>query len=142
MEPMVIDHVSWNDSLMQQEVFGPLLPVVEFETTDEMVEKLHAQPKPLSLYIFSTNKKFQKRILTECSSGGCMINDVAEHLSNPNLPFGGVGESGMGSYHGKFGFDTFSHHKSVMKKSIRFALPLRYPPYYKRPLWFVKLFLR
>jgi aldehyde dehydrogenase (NAD+) len=142
IEPTLIENPSWDDSIMQQEIFGPLLPVIEFENIDEVITKVNEQPKPLSLYIFSSSKKFQHKIIHECSSGGCMINDVAEHLSNPHLPFGGVGESGTGSYHGKFGFDTFSHHKAVMKKSTLFALPLRYPPYARRPLWFVKWFLR
>ena len=142
IEPTLIENPSWNDSIMQQEIFGPILPIIEFENIDEVIAKIKEQPKPLSLYIFSTDKKFQNKIINECPSGGCMINDVAEHLSNPHLPFGGVGESGTGSYHGKFGFDTFSHHKAVMKKSMLFALPLRYPPYAKRPLWFVKWFLR
>lgn len=129
IEPTILDNVSWESPIMQEEIFGPLLPVLEFEDLEDVVKQVNARPKPLALYLFTTSKANEKHILTSISHGGGCINDTVVHLATPYLPFGGVGESGMGSYHGKASFDTFSHKKSIMKKSNLIDIPLRYPPY-------------
>ncbi|WP_069649917.1 aldehyde dehydrogenase [Caloranaerobacter ferrireducens] len=127
--PTIIDNVTWEDSVMQEEIFGPILPLLVFEELDEVIETVNIHPKPLALYYFSNDKEKQERVIKEISFGGGCINDTIVHLATPYLPFGGVGNSGMGSYHGKASFDTFSHKKSVLKKSNLIDIPLRYPPY-------------
>ena len=127
--PTLIDQVSPNSKIMAEEVFGPILPILEYDQLSDAIAFVNAQPKPLALYFFSSNKQNQERILQETSYGGGCFNDMILHLGNPELPFGGVGHSGMGSYHGKASFDTFSHRKSVLKNSFRFDLKWRYPPY-------------
>jgi len=121
--------VSPNSKIMAEEIFGPILPILEYDQLSEAIAFVNAQAKPLALYFFSSNKQNQDRILQEISYGGGCFNDIIMHLGNPELPFGGVGHSGMGSYHGKASFDTFSHRKSVLKNSFRFDLKWRYPPY-------------
>jgi aldehyde dehydrogenase (NAD+) len=139
--PTVIDKISWHDKIMEDEIFGPILPVIEYEHLNEVISYLHTRPKPLALYFFSSNKGKQNRILHQVSSGGVSINDTLGHFENKLLPFGGVGESGMGAYHGKASFETFSHKKSVFKRSF-FADPrMKYPPY-KTPLKYLKKALR
>ncbi len=140
ISPTLLDNITWQDPVMQEEIFGPFLPVMDYENLSEVVSAVNAHPKPLALYFFSNNKKHQKQILEEISFGGGCINDTLLHFSNPYLPFGGVENSGMGSYHGKAGFDTFSHRKSILKNHRPFDLPLRYPPYGKLNL--LKKFLR
>lgn len=127
--PTLIDQVSPNSKIMAEEIFGPILPILEYDQLSDAITFVNAQPKPLALYFFSSNKQNQERILQETSYGGGCFNDLIMHLGNPELPFGGVGHSGMGSYHGKASFDTFSHRKSVLKNSFRFDLKWRYPPY-------------
>jgi aldehyde dehydrogenase (NAD+) len=127
--PTVMDGVSWDDAVMQEEIFGPILPVLEYTDLSEAIALVNSQPKPLALYFFSNNKHYQQRVLRETSSGGACINDTLMHFASAALPFGGVGDSGMGSYHGKAGFDTFSHQRSVLNKSFLVDLPVRYPPY-------------
>ncbi len=127
--PTLIDQVSPNSKIMAEEIFGPILPILEYEQISEAIAFVNAQPKPLALYLFSSNKTNQAQILQEISFGGGCLNDIIMHLGNPELPFGGVGNSGMGSYHGKASFDTFSHRKSILKNSFRFDLKWRYPPY-------------
>ena len=127
--PTVVDKVSWEDALMQDEIFGPILPVLEYENEDEMIAILKAKPKPLALYLFADNDKLEKKVLDNLSFGGACINDTISHLINPHLPFGGVGDSGMGAYHGKGSFDAFTHYKGVMKKANWLDIPLRYAPY-------------
>lgn len=127
--PTVLDQVSLDDPVMQAEIFGPILPVIEYDQVEEAIALINRNPKPLALYIFSKNTPFQQRILQATSSGGVCINDTIMHLGVPELPFGGVGHSGMGSYHGKAGFNTFSHYKSVLARSFWLDLPLRYAPY-------------
>ncbi|MBD2177172.1 aldehyde dehydrogenase [Pseudanabaena sp. FACHB-1998] len=127
--PTLIDEVSPNSKIMAEEIFGPILPILEYDQFSEAIAFVNAQPKPLALYLFSNNKQNQERILQEVSFGGGCFNDAIMHLANPELPFGGVGDSGMGGYHGKASFDTFSHRKSVLKNSFRFDLKWRYPPY-------------
>ncbi|MEO6167918.1 MAG: aldehyde dehydrogenase [Chitinophagales bacterium] len=142
IEPTIIGGVGWNDTIMKEEIFGPLLPLLPYDNLDEVIHAVNTQPKPLSLYIFSNNKKLQQRIIREVPFGGGLINDTIEHLGNPHLPFGGTGTSGQGAYHGKYSFDTFSHHKSVMKKGTWLDLSFRYPPYRKISLRLAKLLLR
>ena len=113
---------------MKEEIFGPILPIITYKNIDEVINYINKQDKPLALYLFSDNKLEQTRILTETSFGGGCINDTINHLSNQNLPFGGVGLSGIGHYHGKYTYETFSHKKSIMHKSIRIDTPLRYYP--------------
>jgi aldehyde dehydrogenase (NAD+) len=127
IEPTVIGGVSWDDPIMQEEIFGPLLPVLEYNDKMTMIHKINERPKPLALYIFSESNDFQDTILNHISFGGGCINDTVYHLSSPYLPFGGVGESGIGAYHGKGSFDVFSHEKSVLKQTTSFDLPFRYP---------------
>lgn len=142
MEPTIIGDIGWDDALMKEEIFGPLLPVLPFDEVSEVIQRLNAQPKPLSLYVFAGDKKLQERIIREVSFGGGLINDTIEHLGNSYLPFGGVGSSGYGACHGKYSFDTFSHQKSVMKKGTWLDLGFRYPPFRKVSLWLAKLLLR
>ncbi|MGB3651725.1 MAG: aldehyde dehydrogenase [Rivularia sp. (in: cyanobacteria)] len=127
--PTLIDRVSWEDTVMQQEIFGPILPVIEFTEIAEAINIINSQPKPLALYLFSQNQNLQKRIIKETSFGGGCINHTIIHYAVPSLPFGGIGNSGIGSYHGKAGFDTFSHYKSVVKKPFLLDVKLLYPPY-------------
>jgi len=136
--PTILDNVSWDDKVMEEEIFGPVLPVLVFNDFLETVSWLKKLPKPLALYYFGHNKGKQKLILNELSFGGGTINDVVMHISNPNLPFGGVGSSGIGNYHGKKGFETFSHHKSIMKRADWIDLPLKYAPYSRSKLNVIK----
>lgn len=117
------------DPIMKEEIFGPILPIIELDTMGEAIDLVNSMDKPLAAYAFVDNEVQKKRIIAEISSGGMVINDTIIHLSNERLPFGGVGASGMGGYHGKFSFDLFSHKKSVMKRSFLFENNLRYPPY-------------
>ncbi|MCL2512863.1 MAG: aldehyde dehydrogenase [Oscillospiraceae bacterium] len=129
IEPTLIDGATWDSQIMKEEIFGPLLPVFEYENLGEAVKEINSHPKPLALYIFTKNKDTEKYILDNTSSGGCSINDTIVHMATTHMPFGGVGDSGMGGYHGKYGFDTFTHYRSVLSKSKLIDLPIRYPPY-------------
>ena len=131
ISPTIVDKVSLNHPLMKEEIFGPVLPVLEFKDIDDAVNIEKSMPKPLALYLFTSGRKTENKVISEISSGSVMINDTVLQVSNEHLPFGGVGESGMGAYHGKSGFDTFSHKKSIMKRSKLFDIPLRYPPFNK-----------
>ena len=129
--PTVLADVSPDSPVMSEEIFGPVLPVLAYESLDEAVAFVNARPKPLALYLFTTDKAAERRVLRDCSFGGGCINDTIIHLATSDMGFGGVGESGMGSYHGKLSFDTFTHYKSIVKKSNRLDLPVRYQPYTK-----------
>ena len=131
IEPTIMDTVTPDDPVMQEEVFGPVLPVLSFSDTAELVRRLKLQPAPLVLYIFTSEIKLAEKIMKEVASGGGMINEVIMLFINMNAPFGGVGASGMGSYHGRAGFNEFSHHKTIMVKPMWFELFLKYPPYRK-----------
>ncbi|MEH2372932.1 aldehyde dehydrogenase [Nostoc sp.] len=138
--PTVIDNVSLEDSVMQEEIFGPILPIIEYSDIAEAIALINSRPKPLALYLFSQNKNLQKRVLQETSSGGVCINDTMMQFGLSSLPFGGVGDSGIGNYHGKASFDTFSHDKSVLQNSFWLDLKWRYAPY-KGKLPFIKKLL-
>ena len=127
--PTVVDRISWESPVMQEEIFGPILPVLEYTDIKEAIAQINARPKPLALYIFSKDKQKQQQVLQETSSCGVCINDTVMHVGISTLPFGGVGDSGIGTYHGKASFDTFSHYKSVLRKGFRFDPNWRYPPY-------------
>lgn len=131
IEPTIIDNVNWESKIMEEEIFGPLLPIITFSNLEEVIKLVNLKPKPLALYFFSNSKENQNLILNNISYGGGCINDTIVHLASAHLPFGGVGNSGIGSYHGKASFDTFSHKKSIMKRSNRIDIPLRYPPFSK-----------
>ncbi|MCF6797271.1 aldehyde dehydrogenase [Priestia megaterium] len=117
IEPTVLDNISWEDNVMQDEIFGPILPVIVYDEISEVIEAIVKRPKPLALYLFSEDEAVQNRILNSVSFGGGSINDTINHMTSHYLPFGGVGDSGMGAYHGKASFDTFSHAKSILKRS-------------------------
>ncbi|PPS45800.1 aldehyde dehydrogenase [Chroococcidiopsis sp. TS-821] len=127
--PTIIDQVSLEMPVMQEEIFGPILPIIEYDDLSEAIAIINEKPKPLALYLFSRNRDIQQRVLQETSSGGACINDTVMHVGVSSLPFGGVGDSGIGKYHGKASFDTFSHEKSVLKKSFWLDLKWRYAPY-------------
>ena len=127
--PTVIQVNDREDPLMQEELFGPLLPILEVDGLEQAIEWINQRPKPLALYLFSSSQQNQETVLNTTSSGGVCFNDVVMQVGVPELPFGGVGASGMGAYHGKAGFDTFSHQRSVLRRPFALDLPFRYPPY-------------
>lgn len=127
--PTIIENVTWEDPIMLDEIFGPILPIIEFEDLEEVIKIVNSKPKPLALYFFSNSKKHQERIIKMISYGGGCINDTIIHVASTYAPFGGVGASGMGCYHGKGSFDLFSHKKSVIKKSNIIDIKVRYAPY-------------
>ncbi len=128
VSPTLIEKIPVNAKIMNEEIFGPILPILEFNQCSEAIDFINKKPKPLALYIFSRDKRFQERIISETSSGGICINDTIVHLTAANLPFGGVGNSGFGKYHGKAGFDTFSNQKSILRQTLLFDMPKRFPP--------------
>lgn len=142
IEPTLLDVESWDEGIMQEEIFSPLLPILTYEHIDEVIKTLHTKPKPLALYLFSNNINLQKSVLTNLSFGNGCINDCLLQIANYHLPFGGVGISGFGSYHGKHSFELFSHRKSIYKKSLPLDLNLQYPPYTSKKLWWLKQILR
>ena len=129
MELTVLDEPDVRSPVMEEEIFGPLLPVISYETLDEMKAFVNSRPKPLALYLFTCSEETERRVIEEIPFGGGCVNDTVVHLMNHNLPFGGVGQSGMGQYHGKYGFDTFTHYKGVLKKGNWLDVSVRYPPY-------------
>ncbi|WP_342551307.1 aldehyde dehydrogenase [Paenibacillus sp. FSL R7-0652] len=129
IEPTLIDAESWDAAAMEDEIFGPILPIISYGHLDEAVNEIVKRPKPLALYLFTSDQAVQDKVLTEVSFGGGCINDTITHVANPRLPFGGVGHSGIGSYHGRYSFETFSHMKSILKKSTKLNPPVLYPPY-------------
>lgn len=130
--PTIIDRVSLKDPIMKEEIFGPLLPVMDYGDIDEAIAIVNGLPKPLALYLFTGSGEIRKKVIARTQAGGGCINDTVSHIGNTALPFGGVGESGMGSYHGKTSFDTFTHKRSILKRGNLFDIPLRYPPYGKK----------
>ncbi|HDY6311543.1 TPA: aldehyde dehydrogenase [Staphylococcus aureus] len=141
IEPTLLDHVTNDSAIMQEEIFGPILPILTYQSLDEAIAFIHQRPKPLSLYLFSEDENATQRVINELSFGGGAINDTLMHLANPKLPFGGVGASGMGRYHGKYSFDTFTHEKSYIFKSTRLESGLHLPPY-KGKFKYIKAFFK
>lgn len=142
IEPTILKDVTFADEIMKDEIFGPILPVIPFTDLDAVLEEIKKRPSPLAFYIFGKNSALQTQILHAVPFGGGCINDVVMHVGNPYLPFGGVGDSGMGSYHGEFGFKTFSHFKSILKKTFWFELPVKYAPYSKLKLRLIRALFR
>jgi aldehyde dehydrogenase (NAD+) len=141
IEPTVITQIDWDCAMMQDEIFGPILPVLTYIDIQDVLEEVNARPKPLALYIFSESKRIQQQVLTGASFGGGCVNDTVYHFTSPYLPFGGVGNSGLGAYHGESSFELFSHRKSVLKQTTLFDIPFRYP-HIKNGLKRIKLFLK
>ena len=131
IEPTVLDGVDWEAPVMQEEIFGPVLPVLTYGDMSEVYPRLSKKSKPLALYLFSEDKALIRQVTQRCRYGGGCVNDVVVHLATANMGFGGVGESGMGAYHGKAGFEAFSHTKSILDKKTWLDLPMRYQPYRK-----------
>ena len=142
IEPTILDGVSWDDAAMGEEIFGPVLPVVTFDSLDEALSIIDSRPHPLALYFFSSDRARIRRVLSTARFGGGCINDTIIHLATDQMPFGGVGESGMGGYHGRAGFETFSHFKSIVDKKTWLDLPMRYPPYTQKKDRLIRRFLK
>lgn len=140
--PTVLDNVTFDDAVMGEEIFGPILPVMTFDKLDEVIEKVNAMPEPLALYFFSSNKKAIDKVMRVARFGGGCVNDVVIHLATTEMGFGGFGASGIGAYHGKHGFDTFTHYKSIVDKKTFIDLPFRYKPYTKGKTGMIKKFLK
>lgn len=140
--PTVLNNITWDDAVMGEEIFGPLLPILTFDTLDEALDTVEAHPHPLALYFFSEDKAAQKKVLDTCRFGGGCINDTIIHLATSDMPFGGVGESGMGSYHGRVGFETFSHYRSIVDKKTWMDLPIRYQKYTGLKEKMMRMFLK
>lgn len=141
IQPTVLKNVALSDNVMQEEIFGPILPVISFTNLEDAIEQVNDLPKPLSCYIFSSKKEQVKKILNEISFGGGAVNDAVMHIANSKLPFGGVGDSGIGSYHGESGFKTFSHYKSILEKSTLMELSLKYYPHSNTKLNWIQRFI-
>lgn len=139
--PTVMDNVTPEDAVMQEEIFGPIMPLIAYEDINEAEAFIREREKPLALYLFTKDKEVEKRFLKYVSFGGGCVNDTIIHLATSEMGFGGVGNSGMGSYHGKKSFDTFSHEKSIVKKYCWLDMPMRYQPYTAKHLKLIKLFL-
>ena len=142
IEPTVLDNVTWEDPVMQEEIFGPVLPILTYRTLEEAVETINARPHPLALYLFSEDKAHIRDVTARCQFGGGCVNDTIIHLATSQMGFGGVGASGIGAYHGKAGFETFSHRKSIVDKKTWMDLPMRYQPYRQVYEKLIRMFLR
>ena len=141
ISPTILKDITWTDKVMEDEIFGPVLPVITFDNLDKTIAQIRMRPKPLALYLFTGNKSIIKKVLSSVSFGGGCINDTIMHIANPNLPFGGVNNSGIGSYHGEAGFSTFSHYKSVLYKTNLFEPFVKYPPYSGFKKWILKMMM-
>lgn len=142
IEPTLLDHADWNDPVMQEEIFGPVLPVLTYDRIEDALRMVEERPHPLAFYLFTKNRRLARQILSASSFGGGCVNDTVIHLATTRMGFGGFGESGMGSYHGKAGFDTFSHKKSIVDKRFHPDLPMRYQPCSALSEKLIRLFLR
>ena len=142
IEPTVLQGVTFDDEVMMEEIFGPILPVLPYEDLEVAISYVNNNPKPLSCYLFSTKKSVKKNILRKISFGGGAINEAIMHIANPKLPFGGVGNSGIGSYHGEAGFKSFTHYKSILDKSNLIELSLKYHPHSERKLSWIRFFMK
>ena len=142
IEPTLMDHVTFDDAVMQEEIFGPVLPVLTYDSLDAAIRKINSMAHPLALYIFTNSKAVAGKVTSECGFGGGCINDTIIHLATSEMGFGGFGESGMGSYHGRDGFRTFSHYKSIVDKKTWLDLPMRYQPYSSLNKKLIHMFLK
>jgi aldehyde dehydrogenase (NAD+) len=142
IEPTILSDIAWDDAVMQEEIFGPVLPILTYDKLEDALDQINARPHPLALYLFTEDKRTMQYVTDACSFGGGCINDTIIHLATSSMGFGGVGASGMGAYHGKRGFDTFSHHKSIVDKKTWLDLPMRYAPYSNFYEKMIRLFLR
>ncbi len=142
IEPTILNHITKNSKVMQEEVFGPILPLLTFKDMNDLIQEIKGFDKPLALYLFTKNKKLEMKVIEELSFGGATFNDTLMHFANKNIPFGGVGASGMGSYHGYKSFETFSHSKGVVKRSTAIDFSFRYPPYTKKKLRLLSKFIK
>ena len=142
IEPTVMDNISYEDVVMQEEIFGPVMPVISFKSIDDVITDINSKAHPLALYIFTADKEVADKVTRSCKFGGGCINDTIIHLACSSMGFGGVGESGMGAYHGKAGFETFSHQKSIVDKKCWIDLSIRYQPYNKMKLKLISIFLK
>lgn len=142
IEPTVMDYVTFDDAVMQEEIFGPVLPILTYDSLDQAIHKVNSMAHPLALYLFTSDKTVARKVTTRCGFGGGCINDTIIHLATSEMGFGGFGESGMGSYHGKDGFQTFSHYKSIVDKKTWLDLPMRYQPYRKINEKLIHMFLK
>ena len=140
--PTLLDDVSPDSPVMQEEIFGPILPMLCYDRLDEAITFIRSREKPLALYLFASDRQTERRVLDSCSFGGGRINDTIIHLATAHMPFGGVGHSGMGSYHGKKSFETFTHARSIVKKSTWLDLPMRYHPYSEKKLRMIQKFMK
>jgi len=142
IEPTLLDNVSSEAKVMQEEIFGPILPILTYDSLDEAIAFIVSREKPLALYLFTEDAEVEKRVLSSVSFGGGCINDTLLHIATPYMGFGGVGQSGMGAYHGRKSFEAFSHQKSIMKRATWFDLPVRYHPYQEKYLKLLKKILK
>ncbi|MGB5264103.1 MAG: aldehyde dehydrogenase [Lutimonas sp.] len=138
IQPTILTEVSWEDAVMQEEIFGPVLPVLFYTDLDEVISRVKERPRPLSCYVFTKNKQSKNRVLDEISFGGGAVNEAIMHIANSHLPFGGVGSSGIGAYHGEAGFRAFSHYKSILEKSTWIEPSLKYFPHTTKKLNLIK----
>ncbi len=141
IEPTLIGNMQWTDSIMDEEIFGPLLPIMVYDNFDEILNEIRSRPKPLAFYLFTRNKTLQNQVAQTMPFGGACFNDCIIHLANSDLPFGGVGDSGIGGYHGRHSFECFSHKKSILNKSYALDAAMRYPPYTDGKLKLLKFFI-
>lgn len=141
IEPTILNHINWNDEIMQEEIFGPLLPVISFQSYNAALNAVLELEKPLAAYLFTNDSEEKESFTRKLSFGGGCINDTVMHLSNDHLPFGGVGSSGIGNYHGKYGFEAFSHQKAVLDKATWGEPDIKYPPYSEKKLSWIKKLL-
>jgi aldehyde dehydrogenase (NAD+) len=140
--PTVMDHVTFEDAVMGEEIFGPIMPVIEYEKLDDALDQINARPHPLAFYLFTDSKEIERHVLSRCNFGGGCVNDTIVHLATSEMGFGGVGESGMGQYHGKTGFDTFTHYRSILTKKNWIDVSMRYQPYTDFNNKLLKMFLK
>jgi len=141
ISPTIVLNPDPNSLLMQEEIFGPIIPIITVPSLDFAIQFINSKPKPLALYLFSSSKSSQQKVTTNTSSGAVVLNDCSIHYNLLEAPFGGVGDSGMGAYHGKYSFDTFSHYKTIFNSSTFFDPFIRYPPYTERKLYWMKMLL-
>lgn len=142
IEPTALDNVTWEDAVMKEEIFGPVLPVLTYEREEDLPEIINSRAKPLALYIYSEDRENIEYVTKYCQFGGGCVNDCVIHLATSEMPFGGVGESGMGSYHGQKGFETFSHTRSIVDKKTWFDMPMRYQPFKEKNMKLIKKFVK